>query len=126
MNQEIFESAKPVILTEEQMCTLLAALRFFQDQMENGDDMTWMPHFQDGIDPLTIEQINSLCEMINCQKLALLPSDSLTVSTRLLRYCLLAFNEIPNKQLGCGMQTYSLASAIDAVFREHNERSTMT
>lgn len=46
---------------------ILAALRILQDKIEDGSlkDMRKLPHFDD-VAPLTSEQIDELCEQLNC------------------------------------------------------------
>ena len=59
---------KAVILNSEDIATILAALRFFQERYENVDAVIlredWPNHF-DGIKPLSTEDISELCERIN-------------------------------------------------------------
>ena len=50
-------------LTYAELSTVLAALRRFQD--EPYDERNDMLHFED-VDSLTDDQIDSLCERLNC------------------------------------------------------------
>lgn len=54
-------------LTKRETATLLAALRFFQANFNDTDQMKeeMSFHFQDN-EPLDHEEIDSLCEQINC------------------------------------------------------------
>ncbi|HHF0534552.1 TPA: hypothetical protein ACPHXL_003513 [Vibrio alginolyticus] len=47
--------------------------------------------------------------------------EMLVVDAQLLKDCLYAFNEIPNRKLCNGKKTYDLASQLDRVFREHKQ-----
>lgn len=49
-------------LTYAELSTVLAALRHFQDTR---DDLVDMPHFE-GVEALTVDEIDSLCERLNC------------------------------------------------------------
>jgi hypothetical protein len=57
----------PVSLTDHEMATVLAALRYWQqDLAENEDARPMIPdHFEEGISPLTVEEIDDLCEKLN-------------------------------------------------------------
>ncbi len=54
-------------LTKRQTATVLAALRFFQANFNNLDEMReeMSFHFQDN-EPLDYEEIDDLCKLINC------------------------------------------------------------
>jgi len=54
-------------LSYQEVSTVLAALRYLQ---ENRDDAIGMSHFDD-VEPLTAEQIDTLCEEINTTSLIL-------------------------------------------------------
>lgn len=55
-------------LNYQELSTVLAALRLLQDQLEeNPCVVDIMPHFDD-VECLTIEQINGLCEDLNCEE----------------------------------------------------------
>ena len=58
-----------VLVNGEDVATILAALRFFQEEYEGKSARTireeWPNHFQ-GIKPLSTEDISDLCERINC------------------------------------------------------------
>ena len=47
--------------------------------------------------------------------------EMVVVDAQLLKDCLYAFNEIPNRKLCNGKKTYDLASQLDRVFREHEQ-----
>lgn len=59
-----------VRLTDRELATVLAALRYWQqDLAENEDEGPISPdHFTDKITPLSVEEIETLCERINCGK----------------------------------------------------------
>lgn len=52
-------------LSGEQLATVLAALRFWQDHFSQPDPTKGMPHFDDH-EPLTDDEIDKLCEQLNC------------------------------------------------------------
>jgi hypothetical protein len=54
-------------LTTPQLTTILAALRLFQDTIsdEGPDAVTHMAHFEDGTPPLTVPEIDALCQSLN-------------------------------------------------------------
>lgn len=56
------EGSTSVTLTYAQLSTVLAALRLAQT---NRDEFETFDHFAD-VDPLTDEEIDALCEYINC------------------------------------------------------------
>lgn len=53
-------------LTKQQLSTILAALRLFQNTMESDghESVNDMAHFDD-VEPLTSEEVNDLCEELN-------------------------------------------------------------
>lgn len=55
-------------MNPRQLATILAALRIYQYEIDfNGiDSISGMYQFQDGHDPLTTDEINTLCESLNC------------------------------------------------------------
>lgn len=55
-------------LTGRELATVLAALSYWQqDLAENQDEGPICPdHFDDKITPLTAEEIDDLCERLNC------------------------------------------------------------
>ncbi|HVY68929.1 MAG TPA: hypothetical protein VHH73_03330 [Verrucomicrobiae bacterium] len=54
-----------LILNEQEVATVLAALRFWQDAISDTPPDLLMPeHFQ-GVKPLTADQIDSLCESLH-------------------------------------------------------------
>ena len=56
----------PTQLTERQLATVLAALRHWQRDLAENDDGPISEHFIDHA-PLTVEEIDDLCEQLNCQ-----------------------------------------------------------
>lgn len=55
-----------VSLDSNELATVLAALRYWQqDLAANGDEPIISEHFED-VKPLTPDQIDDLCERINC------------------------------------------------------------
>jgi hypothetical protein len=63
------EKAMPVHLSERELATVLAALRYWQQDLnENQEDSPISPvHFDIVITPLTVEEIDELCERLNCK-----------------------------------------------------------
>lgn len=56
-----------VDLDEHELATVLSALRFFQSWMDSHSGVTPIcDHFVDGAEPLTMGEIDELCEQINC------------------------------------------------------------
>jgi predicted DNA-binding transcriptional regulator YafY len=60
------------MLTEQELATVLAALRHWQQSLrrEHGRVAAW-PHFEDQ-EPLTLREIDELCERLNSSDLLLL------------------------------------------------------
>ena len=60
-------------LNERETATVLAALRYWQqDLIKNGpENCINEEHFSDMIEPLTPEEIDGLCERINCEDAAI-------------------------------------------------------
>ncbi len=54
--------------TERELATVLAALRYWQqDLAANEDEGPILPdHFEEGLAPLTVAEIDDLCERLNC------------------------------------------------------------
>ncbi len=55
-----------LILTSQEIPTILAALRFWQEALNmeyNGRD--FMPNYFKDVEPLTVQEIDDLCEKIN-------------------------------------------------------------
>ena len=51
------------------LATLLAALRYWQQDLadnERAGDGPISPHFDDDVTPLSVEEIDELCERLNC------------------------------------------------------------
>jgi hypothetical protein len=63
------EEAMPVHLSERELATVLAALRYWQQDLnENQEDSPISPdHFVMVITPLTVEKIDELCQRLNCR-----------------------------------------------------------
>jgi hypothetical protein len=60
------EDAMNDCLAERELATVLAALRFWQQELaRNGNEPPICGHFQDGATPLTVEGIDELCERLN-------------------------------------------------------------
>jgi hypothetical protein len=52
-------------LSDRELATVLAALRYWQDEMRPGDvPLCYPEHFED-VTPLTTDEIDSLCERLN-------------------------------------------------------------
>lgn len=60
-------------LTEKELTTVLAALRYWQQSVEEGEEPPIMEHFADGTEPLTDDKIDDLCERLNCDEDGLKP-----------------------------------------------------
>jgi hypothetical protein len=57
----------PVNLTDREVATILAALRYWQQDLAANDEVRiCQEHFDDKNTPLTVEEIDELCERINC------------------------------------------------------------
>jgi hypothetical protein len=60
-----------VRLTERELATVLAALRYWQqDLAENDDGPISAEHFKGTITPLNVEEIDALCEHLNLDAVA--------------------------------------------------------
>ena len=57
-----------VRLSNRELATILAALRYWQQDLANdeGEGPISPDHFDDQITPLTAEEIDELCERLNC------------------------------------------------------------
>jgi hypothetical protein len=56
-----------VRFTDRELATLLAALRYWQQGLDDNDgEAPLRDHFEDEVTPLTPEEINDLCERLNC------------------------------------------------------------
>lgn len=55
-------------LLDRDMATILAALRHWQSTV-NDDERNAFPHFAEDIEPLSDEEIDALCELINVANL---------------------------------------------------------
>ena len=56
----------PLHLTDRELATVLAALRYWQQDLADNDDGPICPdHFTDTITPLTVDEIDDLCERLN-------------------------------------------------------------
>ena len=58
----------PVPLSNRELATILAALRYWQQDLANNEDdgPICAVHFNDTIKPLSVEEIDELCERLNC------------------------------------------------------------
>lgn len=52
--------------SSRELATVLAALRYWQDTTFENERESLMPHFEDGETPLDDNEIDDLCEKINC------------------------------------------------------------
>lgn len=52
-------------LTDREIGTILAALRYWQQDLEANDDPPISEHFED-VRPLTADEVDDLCERLNC------------------------------------------------------------
>jgi hypothetical protein len=55
------------LLSSRELATVLAALRYWQQDLETNEEPPICEHFKDGETPLTPEEIDTLCERLNCQ-----------------------------------------------------------
>ena len=57
-----------VCLSARELATVLAALRYRQQDLANdtGEGPISPDHFDDQITPLSVEEIDELCERLNC------------------------------------------------------------
>ena len=57
--------------SDRELATVLAALRYWQrdliDSAKQGNNLTSPEHFTDTVMPLTFDEIDDLCERLNCQ-----------------------------------------------------------
>lgn len=59
------QATAKLVLTDRQLATVLAALRYWQqDMIEDPDTEIISPHFEDH-EPLTAGEIDDLCEELN-------------------------------------------------------------
>ncbi len=55
-----------VRLSNRELATVLAALRYWQSDLAENDDAPISPaHFDNKITPLSVDEIDSLCERLN-------------------------------------------------------------
>jgi hypothetical protein len=60
------EAGLTMQLTDRELATVLAALRYWQQELAaNNDAAPISDHFQDGPTPLTVDEIDDLCERLN-------------------------------------------------------------
>lgn len=60
------DDASPFQLTDSELATVLAALRYWQDEMSPHACATAYPeHFAGGVEPLTSREIDDLCARLN-------------------------------------------------------------
>lgn len=57
-----------MILTDQKRSTVLAALRYFQKNYQDGLAFGMSHNFFDEEEPLTEKEIDDLCEDINCDE----------------------------------------------------------
>lgn len=57
--------------TDHDLATILAALRHWQATV-NDDERNAFPHFAEEIEPLSDEEIDTLCELLNIQTILLI------------------------------------------------------
>ena len=56
-----------VLLSDRELATVLAALRFWQQQLDESEgEPPIRDHFENEITPLSVEEIDALCERLNC------------------------------------------------------------
>jgi hypothetical protein len=55
-------------LTERELATVLAALRYWQQDLADNEDEgpISQEHFTETVTPLTVDEIDQLCERLNC------------------------------------------------------------
>jgi hypothetical protein len=56
-------------LTDRDLATILAALRHWQATVKDGERNAY-PHFSEHLDPLSDEEIDALCELMNVETVA--------------------------------------------------------
>jgi hypothetical protein len=56
--------------TDHDLATILAALRHWQATVSDGERNAF-PHFAEDIEPLSDEEIDALCEVMNAETVAL-------------------------------------------------------
>lgn len=56
--------SRQVVIFDDELPTVLAALRYFQQDLEDNEEPPISEHFHDH-PPLTTEEIDSLCERLN-------------------------------------------------------------
>jgi hypothetical protein len=66
----------PIQLTDRELATVLAALRYWQQDLAENDDGPISDHFIDHT-PLTVEEIDDLCERLNVSPVVLLTEGSI-------------------------------------------------
>ncbi len=54
-------------LSDRELATLLAALRYWQQDLTESEEGPISEHFED-VEPLTVEEIDDLCERLNTEK----------------------------------------------------------
>jgi hypothetical protein len=55
-----------ISFSERELATVLAALRHWQRELSEGDDVSISPeHFTDRVTPLTIAEVDELCQYLN-------------------------------------------------------------
>lgn len=52
-------------LTDRELATVLAALRYWQIDLDANNGVPICEHFED-VTPLTVDEIDELCERLNC------------------------------------------------------------
>jgi hypothetical protein len=59
-------------LSDREIATILAALRHWQATVNNAERNAF-PHFTEDIEPLSDEEIDALCELLNTETVAFRP-----------------------------------------------------
>ena len=58
----------PIRLDDRELATVLAALRYWQQDLADNDDGPIDPeHFDETLTALNVEEIDDLCERLNCK-----------------------------------------------------------
>lgn len=54
-------------LTDKELATVLAALRYWQDDLEENNGHPAILEYFEEVDPLSVDEIDELCEKLNTE-----------------------------------------------------------
>jgi hypothetical protein len=54
-------------LSKRELATVLAALRYWQQDLQRNDEPPICEHFDKHLTPLTVDEIDALIERLNCR-----------------------------------------------------------